>query len=123
MWTGELNQNIKPYHLAPLLSAIIFVVMSVSRSDVLLSILFLLNTLALPFVTGIIYVYSLDGSNQDGWKRVIFGAWPTMLLTIGVNLLLGNWGTYVLFVSPVLFFMASLGGIVTQFVRLMGAKK
>ncbi|HEX8141435.1 MAG TPA: hypothetical protein VF553_02500 [Pyrinomonadaceae bacterium] len=114
----ELNQDIKPYHLAPLLSALIVIAMSVSRSDVLLGTLFLLNVLAVPFLTGVVYVCSLADSGQGGWKSVSLGAWPTVLATVVVNLLLGNWGTYVLFIFPVLLLMASLGGIVARIVRL-----
>jgi hypothetical protein len=113
----ELNQDIKPYHLAPLVSALIVIAMSASRSDAFLSALFLLNVLAVPFLTGVVYVCSLEDSGQVGWKSVSLGAWPTVLLTVAVNLLLGNWGAYVLFIFPVLFLMASLGGLVAQFAR------
>ena len=119
----ELNQDIKPYHLAPLLSALIVVAMSVSRSDALLGALFVLNVLAVPFLTGVLYVRSLADSSQGGWKSASFGAWPTVLLTIVVNLLLGSWGTYVLFIAPILFVMASLGGVVAQFVWLQSRRR
>ena len=121
MLAEKLNQDIKPYHLAPLFSALIVIVMFMSRSDVLQGILFLLNVVAVPFLTGVAYVCSLADSDQPGWKTVSLGAWPTVLLTVVVNLLLGNWGAYVLIISPVLFLMASLGGIAAHLVGLRGA--
>lgn len=118
MWE-ELNQDIKPYHLAPLLSAAIFIMaMMADRSEPLLTVLFFLNILALPFLTGVLYVCSHADASQVGWKNVILGAWPTVLLIVLVNLLLGNFGGAVIFVAPFLLFMASLGGILAQFIRL-----
>jgi hypothetical protein len=69
----DLDQEIKPYHLAPLVSAAMMIAMYLGRSDTLQSTLFLLNLLALPFLTGIMYVYSLDKSDLPTWGRVISG--------------------------------------------------
>jgi hypothetical protein len=123
MLAKELNQDIKPYHLAPLFSACIVVAMSVIRSDVLLGLLFFINVLAIPFLTGVVYVFSLADAAQAGWKSASFGAWPTVLAILVVNLLLGSWGTYVLFIFPVLFFMASVGGIIAHVASLRWGRR
>src|SRR5687767_10501401 len=110
----DLDRDIRLYHFAPLVSAAIMIAVNIDRSNTFQGTLFLLNLLALPFLTGVIYVDSLERSDQQSWARVALGSWPTVLLVLLVDLLLGS--PYFLIVSPILLFMASLGGVITRFV-------
>ncbi|HXD29646.1 MAG TPA: hypothetical protein VN643_00925 [Pyrinomonadaceae bacterium] len=112
----DLDSNIKAHHLAPLGSALIVIAMYLGRSENLLSTLFLLNLLALPFLTGIMYVSSLDSSEQPSWIRVVLGPWPVIGLVLLVDLLLGS--IYFLFMAPILLAMASLGSIISRYISL-----
>lgn len=116
MWSEDLNSDIRPYHLAPLVSAFIVIAAYLDRSDAFQTTMVLLNILLLPFVTGAMYAYSLDYSDRT-WKSVILGSWPTVVAIILVTALLTS-VVVVLFVSPVLFLMASLGGILTRLIHL-----
>lgn len=112
----ELDREIKLYHLAPLVSAAIVIAMYLGRSDTFQNTLFLLNLLALPFLTGIMYVDSLDRSDQPTWGRVIMGPWVVVLFILLVDLLLGSF--YFVIVAPILLLMASLGAVITRCVTM-----
>jgi hypothetical protein len=116
MSTLDLNQSIKPHHLAPLLSALIVIGAYLTRSDAVQGTLFLLNVVALPFLTGVAYVCSIENHDRDTWTSISLGSWPTVAFILIVDLLLGLF--YLLYISPIFFIMGSLGAIITQFVRL-----
>jgi hypothetical protein len=97
MSTLDLNQSIKPHHLAPLLSALIVIVGSATRSNAAQGTLSLLNVLALPFFTGVVYVHFIDNYERETWTSIVLGSWPTVAFILIVDLL---FGFFLIFISP-----------------------
>jgi hypothetical protein len=116
MWSEALNEDFKPYHLAPLFSVVIVILGYLTRSHSFQNTLFFLNIVGLPFLTGVIYAYSQDKYDQATWISVILGPWPTVVFILIADLVFLS--IYILLCSPILFVMASLGAVITQFVRL-----